>query len=671
MHEEFYLTEKLEEKWQRLDMSVVPTSAVASMTLTLLMENVRGEVCFQDVSVSAPSGNLLLNPSMDGIIEGEWYYEKRTDSMLFDDTSYAKYWEGLGKGGYTPSEETAPEQSDEGFGHSVGLPHNKPNGDEQQADWFDMSGATQTLILDQAEPAEGEDYEEISFYFGGWARAQNIDTIADRASAAGIWLEIFYQDETMVSYFIEASRRNKYNDVWKYYDQVVVADRPVERARLTAGITNMVGRIEFDGMSLIPFTSGESSPALAPLRGVFGDPHLISIDGAAFDFHRVGEFELVSTSKVVSQARYRAMGDGTVTSALAVASRATGSRVFIDAQAGVFINSRSVDFGVVESIDEGEWVVSMSGELCDEAEPLTYEASESSQHKFVVTVRCDSAGSEFLEVLVSLPGEVEGTCKGLLGNCNGDAEDDETDEDTLAAAFAVTGESSIMYYATGETRRSFVDAAWRSTATALETTEAVNACAGLAGAMYQACVYDVSVTGDASFSAGRLAMQSAVGMTKKPLEELFLDAVVAPGGGGGEGGLSRAAKIAAGVGATGAGLLALTAVGAIVARRVAGSSSSGSNDVVLGSVVKSDMARRGSGAVPLRPVGPGAERKDSLVSRTSSVNSRHGRGSSQGRTSNTASSAYAQRREMAAGAHGRQSSRSSNEGAGRPPAFKN
>ena len=352
--------------------------------------------------------------------------------------------------------------------------------------------------------------------------------------------------------------------VWDYRDQVVDVTRPVHHVRLSAGMAHFTGRVEFDGLALVAYArSGESAPALASARGVFGDPHLVSIDGAAFDFHRVGEFELLSDDSVVAQARYSASGPGTITTAFGVASVKTSSRLFIDGPT-VHIDSLPVEFGAGHQVSAGDWFVSRTGELCNKQDPLQFAVLGRDGHSFTVGVMCNKSGAHVLRVMLRLPAQASGTCAGLLGNCNGDAADDETDEDTLAAMYAVTEATSIMHYHSGEGVATFVDAAWRATGVAEETPEAVAACADLVGAVYKACIYDVSVLGDLSFAEDLFELQSDMGLTTLPIDLIF----------GGEGIVEatgpsgRYGRVLAVVSALGVGVFLAATAGAFTMKRV-------------------------------------------------------------------------------------------------------
>ena len=186
-------------------------------------------------------------------------------------------------------------------------------------------------------------------------------------------------------------------------------------------------------MSLLPFTDGMSHNGsilsicvyIVFVALLFGDPHIVTLDGHQYTFNGKGEFTYLETmdGSFVSQCRLeQAVGaDGTLTQATVftaiVARTNTSDVVQMEVVNGneieVFVNRVVLDF----SITSCQWFAGVA---------VTQQVNGT------VTVSFD--GGYFMEVggendilsliKVTLPEEERGRTRGLLGNYNGNSSDD-------------------------------------------------------------------------------------------------------------------------------------------------------------------------------------------------------------------------------------------------------
>lgn len=155
---------------------------------------------------------------------------------------------------------------------------------------------------------------------------------------------------------------------------------------------------------------------------MFGDPHVVTLDGLSYTFNGYGEFILLETtdSSFSLQARMQPLPSspqGTVFSALAARVGVTGDRVVITGTAG------SVE-------------VHMEDQLLEQVEEQVFtnftvtfvdNQTVSLQFSNGVYVECRADSSGLLTTLiVGVPTALENLMRGLLGVFNGDPEDDLT-----------------------------------------------------------------------------------------------------------------------------------------------------------------------------------------------------------------------------------------------------
>ena len=269
---------------------------------------------------------------------------------------------------------------------------------------------------------------------------------------------------------------------------------------------------------IVPLLPEDSRPAVTS-----GDPHLVTIDGAAYDFHAAGEFVLLrgTDSNFEIQARMQPVGENaSVTTA--VATTVGIDNVQIDAT-----DANPVSFNGLEVVvgDNGS-VEFESGTIYREGNvyTLVYAGEDGEvgdgDSQLIVTVRDGR-----LDVEVRANGELLGDLEGLLGDGDGNPDNDIALDDgsVLARPLAYddlygayrddwrvsSDAQSLFTYDSGESLAGFYDEDYPSQIQTLADldpaaradAEAAAEAAGLTpGTLaFRNAVFDVAITGDNSY----------------------------------------------------------------------------------------------------------------------------------------------------------------------------
>lgn len=245
-----------------------------------------------------------------------------------------------------------------------------------------------------------------------------------------------------------------------------------------------------------------------------GDPHLTTLDGTAFDLQSAGEFVLVRSAN----------GDFEVqTRQVPIRDNPCGG-VAVNERVALRLGDLIIEYGEGDSetiVVDGESVTPLAVpvELADEVFAVTAERGGvviSSATGEMVYLSKGGAVSVVVLVAADRAGEYEG----LLGNANGQKEDDlvgtngvldlppEFDDlhRSLADRWAIDEDTSLFSYADGESPATFRDLAFPASPANIENVPeddrlaAEQACASIDNLIArQDCVFDVACTGDSAF----------------------------------------------------------------------------------------------------------------------------------------------------------------------------
>ncbi|MBA2661001.1 MAG: VWD domain-containing protein [Bradymonadaceae bacterium] len=254
--------------------------------------------------------------------------------------------------------------------------------------------------------------------------------------------------------------------------------------------------------------------------GSSGDPHFDTFDGMGYGFQGAGEYvlvEAVAGSAFLVQVRHEPIGGmcPNVAITTAVTTRMGARRVAFYAGRE---NPLYID-GVPTQLPGGLLALDGGGSIersSDQVFELRWPAGERMQVKNVGL----SAGAGLLNLRMALPEHRRGQVRGLLGNYNGDPDDDIAPRGDLPLAAPVDwvalnevfGESwrveaaaSLFDYAEGEDASSFVVEGFPARPTVIEDLtgpareQAERACtaAGIDNEVaFNSCVMDVACTGN-------------------------------------------------------------------------------------------------------------------------------------------------------------------------------
>jgi hypothetical protein len=168
-----------------------------------------------------------------------------------------------------------------------------------------------------------------------------------------------------------------------------------------------------------------------------GDPHFRSLDNAYFDFQGNGVFKLVQSKNMEVQVATRKCNGGFVTCMYGVAV-AIG-----DSVARLVVENKQI------AITKGT----------DSINGLSIEKSTGRANSYRIFIKSDQAtyidvnmgivaGLEYFDVATVLSPYFRDDVTGLLGNGNGNPNDDERDQNKLSAAFKITNSDENLFTCT-------------------------------------------------------------------------------------------------------------------------------------------------------------------------------------------------------------------------------
>jgi len=153
-----------------------------------------------------------------------------------------------------------------------------------------------------------------------------------------------------------------------------------------------------------------------------GDPHILTLDGAAYDFHAAGEYVMARAtdgSDFEVQARMAPVGEN-VTANVAAGVQLDGSAVMIDAAAA---NPLSID-GVAATVADGGVLLVGQDRIYREGDTYTLIHTRDGDMTTGYSAVVASVVGDRVDITVALENYWAGNVKGLLGNANGNQADD-------------------------------------------------------------------------------------------------------------------------------------------------------------------------------------------------------------------------------------------------------
>lgn len=322
------------------------------------------------------------------------------------------------------------------------------------------------------------------------------------------------------------------------------------------------------------FCTVSSGPLANPVQGrSYGDPHIQTYDGLSYAFHLLGEFDLTQTQSgnfKVQARQKRLASNNNVSLNSAVAMQVCGHRVAIYAQdipdRG---NTATWIDGVPTSVSEAT-ALPGGGEIQrvhNDEYAVIWPSGDQVIVRFITV-----GGDRFVNIMPTLSRAHRNTLIGLLGDYNGDPNNDLRGRDgttvppessySLATnaldralpavipvrqvedayfdrlyrqfgdSWRITQADSLFDYRPGESTVTFTDRTFPSTFVTLNRVaparvqSALDTCrnAGVAEALLDGCVFDVATTGDSGFAAA--ASRAIADAVVRELTDRVIDEVI-------------------------------------------------------------------------------------------------------------------------------------------------
>ena len=285
---------------------------------------------------------------------------------------------------------------------------------------------------------------------------------------------------------------------------------------LSVGIAQATGSIRND----------DGVPPVLPAGATgsnYGDPHIVTLDGLAYDFQAVGEFTLIQANSgdpLNVQVRFQPVeGSEVASQTTAVATELGSARIMIDAEGANLVQVNGAAFDLDTAI--GGTTLG-DGEIYYDGEAITLVYANGEQ------LRVDLFDG-FLSTSMSVAAGRD--LSGLLGNADGDASNDlalpdgtvlpqPVDFATLYGAYAdgwrIDDATSLFDYAAGEGTADFTDLSFPAAGLTLADFPAEVVAAAMEAAMgiedealRDAAVLDYLLSGNTDFIDAALAVDES------------------------------------------------------------------------------------------------------------------------------------------------------------------
>jgi hypothetical protein len=498
--------------------------AVNTVEIYLLFRNARGTAWFSDLVIEPISGlqdNLLRQATMDAADMSEWL--SLGEGYTWDRTLTGNQVSGPGTWDATGSIKLSRASATSG-----------------------TSGAYQGVDL-VANPSPNP-ATMTALYIGGWSKVSGNfnQSFAPLSSYYSLYWDAKFTDDTFEYGNFEPFPGS---GAWEVADRVwkpASSTKALKSVTLNTIIRNQAGTANFDGLVML-WTCPRGARS-TPANGFsHGDPHVVSMDGARYDVHRIGEFLLVGDALAQVQVRHSIAGKASVNSAFAISlvteneglKTVQVDRAAVAGQDPVLrVNGLPVSYSSPSSIRISDSAsVAIAGTIATST--LTFRVTFSTRttgyskleddvknlmYSFTITAHATDLGTQFLQVFTSFPEEARGAIVGLMGNWNDDKTDDwrlpdgtvATDVNTFADSWMLSSDTSVFAHEQGVTAESLRDPTFVPSvltaypAASVEAARASCARAGVSADFVDDCAFDTLAHSASHQTAGYTAVSQHV-----------------------------------------------------------------------------------------------------------------------------------------------------------------
>lgn len=490
-------------EWQHRCTNVFLPSGfrVKQIRTHILFRNHIGGACFKDLEISKlDNSNLLYDPA----------FTEETDHTLYFTRNplVGAMWESV-----TP-ETSFWFISNEGV--MVGL-HN-----DRETD--DISALEQVVHVD---------WNTTAIHWGGCIESydNSLRYNEDLTKGALIKVDVYYKNGT-AEYGKGMFRFDTLNStITQCFNGTIVFDNIVDHLRfqLIVNIPDQYAIFTDAFVYQTPDCEGGTTTT------THGDPHMVTIDGLSYDLQTVGEFDLSYDDRIQVQIRHSRAGETQASVNSAVLIKYGNHRLMIERNPDGSLNPHLyINEATSQSYGSGDRLglydkrqigyLFIRGSLETPNDPLAFHMVYTiTGHGVDVIVRKSKFDVQFMTILVTYPTSSKGSVYGLLGNYDGNPDNDlmtrngtvyskdswtfEEKYNEFAESFRLNRLSSYFYYVGNDTTETFQDPNFPDNPPVWTNTDRLKAemiCTArkLSSSMLEACIFDVLVTGDEAFAVG-------------------------------------------------------------------------------------------------------------------------------------------------------------------------